>query len=88
MRRRHAPNIHIRLQHPVIRNSEDLLDFGFNGGKHIHVLQVGAEAFELDGSPDEDLEHTFERWLVWVRNLDGWDGAGKYHWRARSIGGT
>ena len=39
------------------RDVEELLEGLLNRGDAVHVLQVGAETLELQGSPDEELVH-------------------------------
>ncbi|PSE86978.1 hypothetical protein C7G75_19445, partial [Acinetobacter nosocomialis] len=47
--------VEVRLELPVLGDGKELLEGGLDWGNGVHVLQVGAKALELQGSPDEDL---------------------------------
>lgn len=47
--------VEVSLELPVLGDGEELLEGGLDGRDDVHVLQVGAEALELQGGPDEDL---------------------------------
>lgn len=45
------------LELPVIGHGRELFDAGLDGRNGVEMLQVGAQAFELEGSPHENLVH-------------------------------
>lgn len=49
--------VEVSLEGVVGRDAEVGLDDGLDGGDGLQVLQVGAQALELEGGPDEDLGH-------------------------------
>jgi hypothetical protein len=53
----HSSNVHVCLEAPFCWNVPLLLDCLFCCWEDGHVLQVGAQAFQLEGSPDLDLCH-------------------------------
>ena len=50
-------NVHVSLQEPSIWQTERLPHSLVDTREAVHVLEVGTETLELDGSPDLVLEH-------------------------------
>ena len=74
--------VEVGLELVVVGDAEELPDGGLDGGDGSHVLEVGAQALDLEGGPDEDLgdaagvvgpllEHVGGRLVCLLRGLDG-----------------